>query len=187
VGISKLGWTGKDIQATRMYVSPSSGDCARGLDQSLPATVSGRSLFRWQRPKVIENASRHEPVRLTKSANGSRANRANEQNHGRASGAMTFDRRRRACHSLISLCVASAPPVKASLRLACSLRSQRSALTGPGSDAGDFRDEGMAGFVHSARDHPVNSIRLTSTGLLMEAHGASHGNRQRTAKPRNGA
>ena len=98
VGISKLGWTGKDIRATRMYVSPSSGDCAQWLDQNLPATVSGRSRFRWQHPKAIENANRHEPVGLNKSANGSRANRADEQNHGRASGAMKLHRRGRAFH-----------------------------------------------------------------------------------------
>jgi hypothetical protein len=169
VGISQLGWTVKGIRATRMYVSPSSGDCAQGLDQSSPATVSGRSLFRWQHPEVIENANRHEPVGLTKSANGSRANRANEQIHGRASGAMTLHRRGRACHSLITRCVASAPPVKASLRLACSLRSQRSALTGPGSDAGDPRDEGMAGFVHSARGHPV---QLYSLDIDRPSHGS---------------
>jgi len=166
-----LGWTGKDIQATRMYVSPSSGDCAQGQDQNLPATVGGRSRFRWQHPKAIENANRHEPAGLTKSANGSRANRANEQNHGRASGAMKLHRRGRACHSLIGLCVASAPPVKASLRLACSLRSQRSALTGPGSDAGDSRDEGMAGFVHSARGQPA-TIQLYSLDIGRPSHGS---------------
>ena len=161
-----MGWTGKDIRATRMYVSPSSGDCAQWLDQNLPATVSGRSRFRWQHPKAIENANRHEPVGLNKSANGSRANRADEQNHGRASGAMKLHRRGRACHSLISLCVASAPPVKASLRLACSLRSQRSALTGPGSDAGDSKDEGMAGFVHSARGQPGNDSTVFRSFLI---------------------
>ena len=159
------------MKATRMYVSPSSGDCVQGLDQLLPATVRGRSSFRWQHPKVIENANRHEPVGLTKSANGSRANRANEQNHGRASGAMKLHRRGRACHSLITLCVASAPPVKASLRLACSLRSRRSALTEPGSDAGDPRDEGMAGFVHSARGQPA-TIQQDSLDIDRPSHGS---------------
>ncbi len=144
-----------------MYVSPSSGDCDTGLDQSSPVMVSRRSLFRWQHPEVIENANRHEPEGLTHSANGSRANRADEQNSGRASGAMRKHRRGRACHSLITLCVASEPPVKATLRLACSLRSQRSALTGPGSDArADFRDEGMAGLVHSARGQPCQQFSL---------------------------
>jgi len=171
VGISKLGWTGKDIRATRMYVSPSSGDCAQWLDQNLPATVSGRSRFRWQHPKAIENANRHEPVGLNKSANGSRANRADEQNHGRASGAMKLHRRGRACHSLISLCVASAPPVKASLRLACSLRSQRSALTGPAPMQGipEMR-EWQASFIpQEANRATIQQYSLTSAGLLMEA------------------
>ena len=130
--------------------------------------ASGRSRFRWQRPKVIENANVHEPAGLTESANGSQANRTNEPNHGRASGAMTFARRRRACHSLPTLCIASAPPVQAALRLACSLRSRRSAWTGPGSDAGDPRDEGMAGFVHDARGHP----QLNSLDIDRPSHGS---------------
>jgi hypothetical protein len=135
-GVSQSGRTEKRIWETRMHVPPSSGDCAQGLDQSSPARARGRSRFRWQHPEVIENANRHEPKRLTKSANGSRANRADEQLGQKSSGVMTLHHRGPACHSLITHCLASAPPVKASLRLACSLRSQRSALTGPGSDAG---------------------------------------------------
>ncbi len=131
-----MGRTETDIGETRLYGSPSSGDCARGLDRRLPAPVCGRSLFRWQHPEVIENANRHEPTRLIHSANGSRANRANEQFGSEANRAMTVRRGSPACHSLVNQDAASAPPVKASLRLARSLRSQRSALTGPGSDAG---------------------------------------------------
>ena len=169
-----MGWTGKDIRATRMYVSPSSGDCAQWLDQNLPATVSGRSRFRWQHPKAIENANRHEPVGLNKSANGSRANRADEQNHGRASGAMKLHRRGRACHSLISLCVASAPPVKASLRLACSLRSRRSAWTGPGSDVGP---------ISKMREWQAWLFRWrkTKTQFSLDTDRPSHGSPGRTA------
>jgi hypothetical protein len=123
-----------------MHVPPSSGDCGPGLDPSAPVMASRRSLNRWQHPEVIENSNRHEPTRLTKSANGSRANRADEQMSGRASGAMRLHRRRRTCHSLVTHCVPSEPPVKASLRLACSLRSRRSALTGPGSDVGPISE-----------------------------------------------
>ena len=170
VGVSRLGWTENDLRVRVMttFVSPSSGDCDQGLDQSSPRTASGGSRFRWQRPKVIENANVHEPAGLTKSANGSQANRANEPNHGRASRARAFARRRHACHSLPALCTASAPPVQATLRLACSLRSRRSAWTGPGSDAGDPRDEGMAGFAHCPRDHP----QLNSLDIDRPSHGS---------------
>ncbi len=76
-----------NVTETGRHVPPSSGDCGQGLDQSLPATVSGRSCFRWQHPEVIENANRHEPQWLTYSANGSRANRADESIGKGAGGA----------------------------------------------------------------------------------------------------
>jgi hypothetical protein len=46
-----------------MHVPPSSGDCARGLDQSMPATVNGRSPVRWQHPEVIENTNEHRAMK----------------------------------------------------------------------------------------------------------------------------
>jgi len=135
-----LGWIERGNRKTRMHVPPSSGDCGPGLDPSAPVMASRRSLNRWQHPEVIENSNRHEPTRLTKSANGSRANQADEQMSGKASGVMRLHRRGRTCHSLVTHCVPSEPPVKASLRLACSLRSRRSALTGPGSDVGPISE-----------------------------------------------
>jgi hypothetical protein len=129
-----------------MHVPPSSGDCGPGLDPSAPVMASRRSLNRWQHPKVIENSSRHEPTRLTTSANGSRANRADEQMSGRASGAMRLHRANLPFprHPLCSIeatrqgfpSARLLPPVAAlgldGARLRCGA---------------DFRDEGMAGLV----------------------------------------
>ena len=143
----ELGWIERGNRKTRMHVPPRSGDCGPGLDPSAPVMASRRSLNRWQHPEVIENSNRYEPTRLTTSANGSRANRADEQTSGRASGAMRLHRRGRTCHSLVTHCVPSAtrqgfpsarllPPVAAlgldGARLRCGA---------------DFQDEGMAGLV----------------------------------------
>ena len=138
MGLAVWEWTENDIVERNCTYRRVSGDCARGLDQASPTREKGRSLFRWQHPEVIENANRHEPQRLTESANGSKANRADGQRRQPSTRREKLHRRGRACHSLITHDVASEPPGKASLRLACSLRSLRSALTGPGSDAGPF-------------------------------------------------
>lgn len=129
------------------HVPPSSGDCAPGLDPSSPRIGEREVVSRWQHPEVIENANMHEPTRLTKSANGSRANRADAaykmaaSDSSRANGATEIHLGRpAACHSLSRHGVAWEPPVKASLRLAGSLRSRRSALTGPGSQAGPISE-----------------------------------------------
>lgn len=169
--------TENDRKKTRMHVPPSSGDCGQGLDRALPATVSERSCFRWQHPEVIENANRHEPQRLIDSANGSKANRADGRRHKRGSGSMRVHEHHRACHSLLSHSVASEPPVKASLRLVCSLRSQRSALTGPGSDAGPIsgrRERQAWSFGHG-----------TPTPTALDTNRPSHGSPWR-AVPRIG-
>ena len=135
-----------------MRVPPSSGDCARGLDRSLPAAASGRSIIRWQHPEVIENTSRHESQGLIQSANGSRANRAD----GSMKAKPQADRSappNRACHSLVTQHAAPEPPVKAALRLACSLRSLRSALTGPDSGAEEIlmRGNGRSGHEENTK------------------------------------
>jgi hypothetical protein len=130
----------KRHMVARKHVPPSSGDCARGLDQNLPTSGEWKVASRCQHPKVIENSNRHGPTWLIKSANGSRANRADDAWGSQENGVMTGHRRGPACHSLATNYVALEPPVKATLRLACSLRSQRSALTGPGSNAGPISE-----------------------------------------------
>ena len=170
----ELGWIERGNRKTRMHVLPRSGDCGPGLDPSAPVMASRRSLNRWQHPEVIENSNRYEPTRLTTSANGSRANRADEQTSGRASGAMRLHRRGRTCHSLVTHCVPSEPPVKASLRLACSLRSRRSAWTGPGSDVGP---------ISKMREWQAWLFRWrkTKTQFSLDTDRPSHGSPGRTA------
>lgn len=167
VGISQSGKTEQRTWAKRMHVPPSSGDCAQGLDQSPPATEGGRSRFRWQHPEVIENANRHEPKRLTKSADGSRANWADMQMASGANLWMQLHPCESACHSLITHGLASEPPVQAPLRLTCSLRSQRSALTGPSSDAGPISEmrEWQAGFTPPKEARPPDARSAIQGGV----------------------
>jgi len=91
-----------------------------------------------------------------KSANGSRANRADEQNHGRASGADEITPPRARLPFTSSALVASAPPVKASLRLRLLPRVAALGLDGARLRCRGFQDEGMAGF-RSFRKRPTGN------------------------------